>query len=214
MPYLCPYIGLRTFGGTGGGDIRPGERQRGPDRRKSAEESDEGAEQLLHLLLGQRGIGVAAQALPHLARHDLEPGPVKRPAHRGKLRDHLGAVPPVLDHRDDPGQLAMGAAKPVQHGATGAVIDLHQSALPSASHNTLRGISGACHGRGHRTREGYSHSIVPGGLLVTSSTTRLISLTSLVIRVATRASTGSGSRAQSAVMASSLVTGRSTTGWP
>jgi hypothetical protein len=60
----------------------------------------------------------------------------------------------------------------------------------------------------------YSHSIVAGGLLVTSSTTRLISGTSLVTRVEIRASTSSGSRAQSAVIASSLVTGRSTTGWP
>ena len=61
---------------------------------------------------------------------------------------------------------------------------------------------------------GYSHSMVPGGLLVMSSTTRLTSGTSLVIRVEIRASSSPGSRAQSAVMASSLVTGRSTTGYP
>jgi hypothetical protein len=35
----------------------------------------------------------------------------------------------------------------------------------------------------------HSHSIVPGGLLVTSRVTRLISRTSLVIRVEMRAST-------------------------
>ena len=35
----------------------------------------------------------------------------------------------------------------------------------------------------------YSHSMVPGGLLVTSSTTRLTSATSLVIRVEIRSST-------------------------
>ena len=35
----------------------------------------------------------------------------------------------------------------------------------------------------------YSHSMVPGGLLVTSRTTRLTSLTSLVIRVEILAST-------------------------
>jgi hypothetical protein len=60
----------------------------------------------------------------------------------------------------------------------------------------------------------YSHSMVPGGLLVMSSTTRLTSRTSLVIRVEIRASTSYGSRAQSAVIASSLVTGLITTGWP
>ena len=54
--------------------------------------------------------------------------------------------------------------------------------------------------------------MVPGGLLVMSSTTRLTSRTSLVIRVEIRASTSYGSRAQSAVIASSLVTGLITTG--
>jgi hypothetical protein len=63
-----------------------------------------------------------------------------------------------------------------------------------------------------RNRCSYSHSIVAGGLLVTSSTTRFTSGTSLVIRVDIRARTASGSRAQSAVIASSLATGRSTTG--
>ena len=62
--------------------------------------------------------------------------------------------------------------------------------------------------------DGYSHSMVPGGLLVTSRVTRLISLTSLVMRVEMRSRTSYGSRAQSAVMASSEVTGRITTGWP
>ena len=60
----------------------------------------------------------------------------------------------------------------------------------------------------------HSHSMVPGGLEVTSSTTRLTSRTSLVMRVEIRASTSDGTRVQSAVMASSEVTGRSTTGWP
>ena len=61
---------------------------------------------------------------------------------------------------------------------------------------------------------GYSHSMVPGGLLVTSSTTRLTSATSFVIRVEMRSSTSYGSRVQSAVIASSELTGRSTTGCP
>jgi hypothetical protein len=58
----------------------------------------------------------------------------------------------------------------------------------------------------------YSHSMVPGGLLVTSSTTRLTSPTSLVIRVEILASTSYGTRVQSAVIASSEETGRSTIG--
>ena len=58
----------------------------------------------------------------------------------------------------------------------------------------------------------HSHSMVPGGLLVTSSTTRLTSGTSLVIRDEMCARTSYGTRVQSAVIASSELTGRSTTG--
>jgi hypothetical protein len=47
-----------------------------------------------------------------------------------------------------------------------------------------------------------------------STVTRLTSGTSLVIRVEIVSRTSYGSRAQSAVMASSEVTGRSTTGCP
>src|ERR1700693_3905082 len=57
----------------------------------------------------------------------------------------------------------------------------------------------------------YSHSMVPGGLLVMSKTTRLTPLTSFTIRLLMRASTSYGTRAQSAVMASSLVTTRTAT---
>ena len=57
----------------------------------------------------------------------------------------------------------------------------------------------------------YSHSIVPGGLLVMSSTTRLTSRISLIIREEIRSRRSYGSRAQSAVMASSEVTARTAT---
>ncbi len=79
-----------------------------------------------------------------------------------------------------------------------------------------RGGNGRRGGKRGRSAEKsfYSHSMVAGGLLVTSRTTRFTSGTSLVTRVEIRASTSSGSRAQSAVIASSLVTGRSTIGWP
>src|SRR5712691_3994174 len=57
----------------------------------------------------------------------------------------------------------------------------------------------------------YSHSMVPGGLLVMSKTTRLTPFTSFTIRLLMRASTSYGTRAQSAVIASSLVTTRTAT---
>src|SRR4029079_14616783 len=56
----------------------------------------------------------------------------------------------------------------------------------------------------------YSHSMVAGGLLLTSSTTRLIPRTSLVMRLEIRATRSQGSFAQSAVMPSRLSTARST----
>ncbi|CQD19360.1 hypothetical protein BN000_04505 [Mycobacterium europaeum] len=46
-----------------------------------------------------------------------------------------------------------------------------------------------CREATRQRRETYSHSMVPGGLLVMSSTTRLTSATSLVIRVEIRSST-------------------------
>src|SRR5207253_7169042 len=58
---------------------------------------------------------------------------------------------------------------------------------------------------------GYSHSMVPGGFDVMSNTTRFTPLTSFTMRLLIRARTSYGTRAQSAVIASSLVTTRTAT---
>lgn len=63
-------------------------------------------------------------------------------------------------------------------------------------------------------RRTHSHSIVAGGFDVQSSTTRLIWRHSFVMRVEIVASTSYGTRDQSAVIASSELTGRSTIGMP
>jgi hypothetical protein len=57
----------------------------------------------------------------------------------------------------------------------------------------------------------YSHSMVPGGFDVMSNTTLLTPFTSFTMRLLMRARTSYGTRAQSAVMASSLVTTRTAT---
>ena len=57
----------------------------------------------------------------------------------------------------------------------------------------------------------YSHSIVAGGLLEMSYTTRFTPFTSLMMRLEIRAKTSHGKRAQSAVMKSSVVTARNAT---
>ena len=57
----------------------------------------------------------------------------------------------------------------------------------------------------------HSHSIVAGGLLETSYTTRLMPRTSLMMREETRASSGCGRGAQSAVMKSKVWTARRAT---
>src|SRR6266852_6730896 len=54
--------------------------------------------------------------------------------------------------------------------------------------------------------QAHSHSMVPGGFDVMSNTTRFTPFTSLTMRLLMRASTSYGTRAQSAVIASSLVT--------
>ena len=57
-----------------------------------------------------------------------------------------------------------------------------------------------------------SHSMVAGGFDETSYTTRFTPTISLMIRLETTSSSSYGSRAQSAVIASSEVTARMTTG--
>ena len=119
------------------------------------------------------------------------------------------------------GSGAASAASP-STGSPGWPPPVTRASAPSASNCATRDLRRGASlralasrsGAGRRHHGGYSHSMVPGGLLVMSTTTRLIWGTSLVIRVEMAASSASGSRAQSAVMASSLVTGRSTTGWP
>src|SRR5439155_11337324 len=66
--------------------------------------------------------------------------------------------------------------------------------------------------RARHPSEPHSHSMVPGGLLVTSKATRFTPGTSATILPAIRSRTSCGSLAQSAVMASSLVTALITTG--
>jgi DNA-binding NarL/FixJ family response regulator len=126
----------------------------------------------------------------------------------------------VRPGRSDPA----GGGDPAAHRARADEPGDRGAAVPEQSHDQdahqpdLRQDRVTRPGRRHRLRAParpaltYSHSIVPGGLLVMSSTTRLTSGTSLVIRPEILASTGSGTLAQSAVIASSLVTGRSTTG--
>src|SRR6266702_30488 len=147
----------------------------------------------------------AGQRAPRLAR---------LPASSRRLADQPGADRGGRDRRlPDPGPAPAwpGADLHPVHRRVGRAAD----GAADRRRPVLRGPRRAGLSRAWRAgpgRAAHSHSMVPGGLLVMSSTTRLISGTSLVILVEIVASTASGSRAQSAVMASSLVTGRSTTG--
>src|ERR1700677_1065789 len=96
--------------------------------------------------------------------------------------DRVSSLPPVLCCV--PGQgivtatdVAAGRTPPQVHPPTIGGITL-DTANTAGRHRWV-------HSSSHR----YSHSMVPGGLLVTSSTTRLSSATSLVIRVEIRSST-------------------------
>ncbi len=73
--------------------------------------------------------------------------------------------------------LGAGLSPDLVHHSSSACCSTASSASPGTPPDT------ASRGAGH------SHSMVPGGLLVTSTTTRLTSRTSLVIRLEMRAST-------------------------
>lgn len=112
-------------------------------------------------------------------------------------------------------------AHSVQSNVRPGVDTLHRAApsglttnaeTPGRTRMVHPGVSGLAERR--ERRKAYSHSMVPGGFDVTSSTTRLTSGTWLVILFEMRASTSYGTRVQSAVIASSEDTGRSTMGWP
>ena len=64
-----------------------------------------------------------------------------------------------------------------------SAVDAHTETVAASADHHLDGYPAV------RSWPGYSHSMVPGGLDVTSRVTRLISRTSLVIRVEMRAST-------------------------
>ena len=99
------------------------------------------------------------------------------------------------EHGEHAGQHA------AKHGRDGVGVD----------HQRADDVEHRDHRANREVPRDYSHSIVPGGLLVMSSTTRLTSRISLIIREAMRSSRSYGSRAQSAVMASSDVTARMAT---
>ena len=91
------------------------------------------------------------------------------------------------------------------HGSTRAVRGQRETENESSFGAAASGIASS---PVRRRPLFYSHSIVPGGLLDTSYTARLMPFTSFTIRFAMRASTSYGSRAQSAVMPSLEVTQR------
>ena len=100
-------------------------------------------------------------------------------------RDERADAVQILD-ADDPRLYAARGAR-----LEGLVLDPQAGHFVAVDHHDLdldalfRVELGCAAGR----LGAHSHSMVPGGLLVTSSTTRLTSATSLVIRVEIRAST-------------------------
>jgi hypothetical protein len=94
------------------------------------------------------------------------------------------------------------------------VLDLHEL---GTEHVAVEGIRAFPVGHGDHdvidaNLDGYSHSMVAGGFDVTSSTTRFTPGISLTMRPEIVSIRSYGSRAQSAVIASSLVTARITIG--
>src|SRR5215218_6164650 len=102
------------------------------------------------------------------------------------------------DHQVDQDRREHAADEARQQVAAGGVADREPRAHDDAEHDHVQGAH-------------HSHSIVPGGLDVMSRTTRLTSRISPIMREAICSSRSYGSRAQSAVIASSEVTARMAT---
>ena len=98
--------------------------------------------------------------------------------------------------------------KPVR---VAAVIELHNLGPEHRAVERVRPLP-VGDGDDNVVETGYSHSIVAGGFDVTSSTTRFTPGISLTIRPEIVSIRSYGRRAQSAVIASSLVTARMTIG--
>ncbi|CDZ91160.1 conserved hypothetical protein [Rhodococcus ruber] len=111
--------------------------------------SGEREEELLEFLLGQlvdAGVVLLVEdALPQPGGDDLEAGPVQGTRDRGELGDHLAALAPALDHGDDPGELALRTAQPVEN-LGGGFCGIH-------------GVN--CHGRPLHTEDEH---IIPRGV--------------------------------------------------
>ncbi len=114
---------------------------------------------------------------------------------------------PILPHQALPSGLA---ARPDRPGLWTNRHTFVPPALPARANH--QGQSLAVLPVRRSARHGYSHSIVDGGFDVMSSTTRFTAGTSFTIRDEIVSSRSYGKRAQSAVIASSLVTARTTTG--
>lgn len=137
------------------------------------------------------------------------PGPFVVPG-AGARRPSLGTTPgtaPLSSHD-----------LPLDFGADGMSCDRNDRRrhVVRWEHDarTRRGPGTQCVPGPRASGSDYSHSIVPGGFDVTSSTTRFTSRTSFVMRFEIFARVSYGRRVQSAVMASSDETGRSTIGCP
>lgn len=97
-----------------------------------------------------------------------------------------GRTPPQV-HPPTAGGITLGTANTAgRHRWVDSSSDQNSSFLADGVRDNSKS---AGHPSAVSARSGYSHSMVAGGLLVTSSTTRLTSATSLVIRVEIRSST-------------------------
>ena len=194
MAWACSATRIATYAGAVGGntdllwiDGAPHPALR-PDRSHAHQKSRSGTRSLHKVLDGAHEPYQWRKNLP--ARHRAGPQDFSRPAdilHRTEKRrrnSHNGAF--------------------VQHA-----IAFTEDRPVSLKHRG-REAATTCAFNGQRD---HSHSIVPGGLLVTSKTTRLMPRTSLTIRPATRVRNPMSNGYTSAVMPSVLVTARSPHTW-
>jgi len=193
------------------------------DDLPSSHQGDEKAMRLRDL--GSRREAIRGRG-PRMRRHDvpeqqvlLEPevGEHTVDDRRGRLRGPRSGELPLGREGEAADAGAAIAGRLADEEERGAASALEVGAEPFASERRVGVlVVGGADPRGgellDESLEGYSHSIVEGGFDETSSATRFTPGISLMIRLEIVSSRSYGRRAQSAVMASSLVTARMTIG--
>ena len=199
----CDAVGVRRPG-LSDGSVTEGSPQNTQQQKSAHQVKQDVDDVIAHRLVGVTRIGALVDAGegidPVVERHRIVHDGAARHRRIGRRVQRAGDRPEIGDRRVSPdGHMIVEDERTAQRRREGH--------CRQAEHKQGRGQEPARPGTAH------SHSIVAGGLLLTSYTTRFTPGTSLAIRFEISASTSGGNGNQSAVIPSRDVTARSPIVW-